>query len=172
MARELDPVVPRALVNALEADPGDNVGFTVLLITVGESGWPRLGMLSLGELALGDAGHLIMAIWPASTAVANMTGSRRATLGCVLERTSYTLRTVAERLPDITTPASATLACFSLTVVGATADEAPYAELEAGIRFKLKDPPTAIARWREVRTALRAAGSRAPGAVTPDQTAR
>jgi hypothetical protein len=164
MARELDPVVPPPLAKALEADPSDSVGFTVLLITTGESGRPRLGMLSLGELALAGADRLTVAIWPQSTATANITRSRRATLACVLEATSYTVHTDAARLADVTTPASGTLACFSLTVVGATADRAPYAELESGVRFRLKDPPNAIARWRAVRAALER--------VTPDETAR
>ena len=38
---------------------------------------------------------------------------------------------------------------------GASADEAPYAVLESGVRFRLKDPPAVLARWAELREALR-----------------
>jgi hypothetical protein len=61
-----------------------------------------------------------------------------------------------ERLDDISTPLAGTLACFHAQVAAARSDEAPYAVIESGIRFRLRDEAAVVARWREQRAALEA----------------
>lgn len=155
MARPLDLVVPDGLAKLLRTDPGEAVGFTVQVLSTDRDGWPAVAIVSAGELALGGEGdRLLLALWPSSSAVANITRSERATLTFVLDGTSYVVRAVARRLEDLEVPGGGQLACFALTIAGATADEAPYAKLTAGIRYELDDEPATVERWRAVRSLL------------------
>jgi hypothetical protein len=156
MSRPLDPVVPPALRQALDADPrGDGWDVTVLVLVVRDDGWPHLGMVSAGELVALDERRLRLALWPGSTATARLAAGGPVTLSAVLDGTSYAVRGSVRRLDDVETPRSGRLACFDVAVEAATADEAPYAVLESGVRFRLRDPAETLARWRELRAALR-----------------
>lgn len=155
MATDLPAVLPAPLRAALEDDVDRDVGFTVLLITTSEAAWPRVSMVGVAELSVNSPERLLLALWPSSTAAANIGHSGRATLAAVVAGVSYVVHARARPLADITPGRSGRLACFALQVVAATADEAPYAVLETGVRFRLREPDDAIARWRELRAALR-----------------
>lgn len=150
MTRWLGPGLPEPLLAALADDPGDHVGLTFLLLTATDDGWPHLAMLGAGELWALSPGELRLALWPSSTATANLERGGRATVAAVLDGTSYSVRVRATRAADIEA-----LACFHARVEDVGADVVPYAVLESGVRFSLTDPGATIARWRRVRDALR-----------------
>ena len=148
MSRALEAVVPPALVELLNAEPRAE-GTAILVLTVREDGFPHQAMVSIGELAALDSGRLALALWPDSTTAANLKRTNALTLAVVIGATSYSIRATAQQREDV-----GRLAGFELTVVGANADEAPYATLTSGVRFRLNDPDEVLARWREVREAL------------------
>jgi hypothetical protein len=153
----LDPVVPGPLGELLESDDlAAAEGFTMLLVTTTEDGWPHMAMVSVGEVVpAGGPDALRLALWPGSTATRNLTPSGRGMLAAVVDGTSYALRLALERAGEVETPLAGKLARFDARVEGASADEAPYAVLESGVRFRLKDPAETQARWAELRAALR-----------------
>lgn len=154
MTRAIEASVPQALRDALAGEPTDD-GFTVLLLTGREDGWPHLSMLSAGEVVVLDEQRLRLAVWPASTAAGRLAADGRATLAAVLAPASYLVRVDARSLGEIATPLAGRLAAFEATVRSASVDEAPYAVIETGVRFRLKDPDATLPRWAEVRRALR-----------------
>lgn len=160
MSRPLDPVVPAPLRALLEADPGDPAvdGFTLLLLTPRADGWPHQAMLSVGEVAPGAApDRLELAVWPGSTSTRNLRASGRATLTAVHDGVSYALLLEASETGELSVAAGEAtmrLARFAARVVAASADEAPYARLEHGVRFRLKDRDETLARWRATREEL------------------
>lgn len=151
MSRPLDPVVPPALRTLLDADPGDAAvdGFTLLLLTTRADGWPHQAMLSVGEIAVIADNRLKLAVWPGSTSTANLRERGQATLTAVVDGVAYALFLRAEPTADV-----GALACFDARVSRATADEAPYARLDHGVRFTLNDRDGTIARWRSIREEL------------------
>jgi hypothetical protein len=154
----LEPVVPDVLRRKLDSDPLAEDGFTVLVLS-DAAGWPHLAMISPGEIVCADERMLRLALWPSSTACANLVARGRATLCAVLDGVGYSLRVATRRLEDIRTPLAGTLACFQAQVEAVAADEAPYAVLESGVRFRLVDPPATLERWREVRAVLQHGGA-------------
>lgn len=157
MSRALGAEVPAAVRRLLQDDPQERVGETILLLTAGEDGWPHLAMVSVGELVVTGPDRLALALWPASTAAANLARNPRATLGAVTEGRSLLLRCRADAGHELTVPGGQRLRAFTLQVTAASEDVAPYADLLAGVSFRLHDPPSAIGRWRATRTALHAA---------------
>ncbi|MBS1878954.1 MAG: pyridoxamine 5'-phosphate oxidase family protein [Actinobacteria bacterium] len=157
MSRALAPAVPPALAAVLARDPAESEGFTLLLLSVAD-GWPHQAMISVGEVVALDERRLALALWPTSTSAGAVAASGRATLTAVVGPTSYALRLRMRRLADLETPLGGTLACFEAEVSAASADQAPYAELESGVRFRLLDREQVLARWRQVRQALAAVG--------------
>jgi hypothetical protein len=158
VSRALEPVLPPALARAVDADPDPDEGFTVLLLSTTSDGWPHAAMISTGEIVTTGASGVRLALWPRSTATANLSSAERASLLAIVDHTSYSVRLSLRRMPDFDTPLAGTLACFDGLVEAASADEAPYAILESGVRFRLKDSEGTLARWRETRSALRAMG--------------
>lgn len=155
MSRALEPRLPPSVRALLDADPVEAVGQTILLL-VDAGGWPHQAMISTGEIVARDDTALALALWPDSTASRALAAGGRVTLSLVLPPTAYLIR--AEVAPDgeLETPLAGRLARFAGTVVAVRADEAPYATLESGVTFSLHDPDQVLARWREVREALRA----------------
>lgn len=153
MSRPLDPAVPAPLRALLDADPGDPAvdGFTLLLLTPREDGWPHQAMLSVGEVACeAQPDRLRLAVWPRSTSTQNLRARERATLTAVVDGVSYALFLAVEQVGDL--PSG--LVRFDTRVAAATADEAPYARLESGVRFTLNDREDVLARWRATRQEL------------------
>jgi hypothetical protein len=159
VSRPLEAVVPGALRELLESDDlAAAEGFTMLFVTTTADGWPHMAMVSVGEVVPWGGPHsLRLALWPGSTATRNVTPSGRAMLAAVLDGTSYSLRLALERAGEVETPLAGKLARFEARVEGASADQAPYAVLESGVRFRLKEPAETQARWAELRAALRQA---------------
>lgn len=150
MTRSLGTALPDELRAVLRRD--DAEGQTFLLLTADGEGWPRMAMLSVGEVACAADGRLGLALWPGSSGARNLTASGRGVLAAVVGGTSYTVRIAAERLADLTRPSRR--ACFAARVVDVGADTAPYAVLEEGVRFRLTDPAATLPLWKQTRAAL------------------
>lgn len=156
MSRSVGNQVPAALCELLAGERlEDAVGLTVLLVTVDIDGWPRLAMLSAGEVLANGPRRLRLALWPGSTSTANLTRGGRATLSLVHGGAGWYLHCSARRSRDLELPGGRLLAGFALTVEEVLEDAVPYAELTAGITFRLTEPERVLASWREALTALR-----------------
>jgi hypothetical protein len=155
MSSALEPVVPTSLREVLEGDDlGASLGFTFLFLTVGDEGWPHVAMLSAGELVVRGERTLGVALWSASSAARNASRTRQATLHAVADATSFTLSLRLDQLADLAVEGATALSCFGASVERATADRAPYAELETGVRFRLHDETSTLRRWERTRDAL------------------
>ena len=117
MARSIGDALPPVLLRLLDGEdlPG-RVGLTALLLTATDEGWPHLAMLSIGELLALDPRRLRLALWPRSTAAANLTRAGRLTLALVHDGAGYSIRARAGRRPDLTLAGGRQLAAFDLSV--------------------------------------------------------
>jgi hypothetical protein len=135
----------------------DAVGLTVLLLTVDAEGWPRVAMLSAGEVLVTAPRAVSLALWPGSASTANLRRAGRATLATVHAGAGWYLRCRALRERDLLLPSGRRLTGFDLRVEEVLEDVVPYAELTGGIGFRLAEPAPVLAAWREAVAAMRSA---------------
>lgn len=112
-------------------------------------------MVSVGELLAVDERRLKLALWPSSTATANLTRTGKATLTLVHEGIGYALRCLSERGPDLEVEPGGPLAYFELRVEDILEDVVSYAALTSGVAFKLNEPEKVLPRWKATVAALR-----------------
>lgn len=155
MSRRLEPALPAAFARTIRGEPDPDAGFTILVLSTTDEGWPHAAMISVGEIVTAGERRVLVALWPGSTTTANLSPSARATLLAVVDGTPYSVRLSMRRLPDLTTNSGGTFACFEGVVDAASSDEAPYAILESGVTFRLTNRDGTMARWRETRLALK-----------------
>jgi len=129
-------------------------GLTLELITLGADGWPRVALLSVGEVLATGKDSLRLALWPGSRSTANLERSARALLAFVHDGAAHRVRLEARRAADLLVGTNAR-AVFDASVVSVARDEVPYARLRAGITHELVDPEDTLARWRATVAALR-----------------
>jgi hypothetical protein len=147
------PKLPKTVTDLLDGtDPARQVGLTLQLMTADPDGWPRLALLSAGEVIAVNPTRFRIALWPDSRTTANLTRSGQATLAFVVANAAYSVRLSACRGEDLAEPAG--LAVFDGRVVEVRCDVAPYAVLESGIRFRLVDENAVVDRWRTTTAAL------------------
>jgi hypothetical protein len=151
---ELPPPI-RQLLDGTDLERAS--GLTVLLLTVDQTGWPRVAMLSAGEVLAVAPREIGIALWPDGTSAANLTRACRATLALVHGGSGWYVRCAAGRDADLRLPDGRRLASFALAVDEVLEDTVPYAELTGGIRFRLAEPERVVASWRAVVDALRRA---------------
>jgi hypothetical protein len=148
-----DVALPNAALAAFEgSDPGAHVGFTAQLVTSDPDGWPRIALLSAGEIVAVDPARLRIALWPESHTTENATRTGRATLIFVLDNAAYSIRLTMCRGEDLTEPSR--LAVFDGRTAEVRRDVADYAVLESGISFRLVDEGAVVDRWRKTTSAL------------------
>jgi hypothetical protein len=134
-----------------------HVGFTMQLVTVDEAGWPRVALLSVGEVVALDEAHLRLALWPGSHTTDNLARTGHGLLAFVHGGSSHTVRIETGRTTDLGGPH--VRATFDAIVVEVRTDEVPYATLTGGITFDLPDPKPVIERWRATVDSLRTNGA-------------
>jgi len=155
MTRALAAELPAPLFELLDGrDLAQKEGETLLLLTVGEDGFPRIALLSVGEVLAVSPDELRLALWPASTTTSNLARTGRATLAAFLGGTAYDVELLARQLPELRT-SRGHYARFAAEVRSARADAVSYAELLGGVRFRLKDAPRVVAGWERTIEALR-----------------
>ncbi len=141
------PTLPSAITDLLDGvDPGKHVGFTIQLVTADPQGWPRVALLSAGEVVAVDPMRLRIALWPESHTTENLARVGQATLTFVFDNAAYSVRLRVCRGEDISAPIH--LAVFDGRVVEVRRDVASYAVLESGISFRLVDESSVVDRWR------------------------
>lgn len=131
-----------------------HAGFTLELVTLDADGWPRVALLSLGEVLATGEGSLRLALWPGSRSTANLERSARALLAFVHDGAAHRVRLAPRRRADVLVDGDAR-AVFDAPVVSVTRDEVPYARLRGGITHELADPAHALERRRVTVAALR-----------------
>ena len=154
MSVDRDPVVPAPLAAALGPGAEPAEGLTILLLTVRPDGFPHVAMLSAGEVVTAGDRLLRLALWPHASAGDNLAARGQATLAAVVDGVSWCLRVRAREEQELETGLGGRLRCFACEIEAVTSDEAPYAVLESGVTFRLKDPGAVLPRWRQVRAAL------------------
>jgi uncharacterized protein YndB with AHSA1/START domain len=133
----------------LEARLGD----AIRLSTVGADGWPYAAQLSVGEmLAVGPA-ELLVAIWPQSNTAGNLRRDGRLTLSLVHAGALLEVRGRASVVAEHQTTLDLTV--FRVTIEKVDEHRAKYAEVLSGVTFRLHEPETVLARWREQIAMLR-----------------
>jgi len=156
--------LPDELVRLLDGtDPDRSVGLTFELVTVDAEGWPRVALLSVGEVLALDASRLRLALWPGSHTTANLTRSGRCTLALVWSGAAVTLRLVTCRGADLREPE---LAVFDGRVLSVRRDEVPYARLTSGITYELPERAEVVERWASTIDKLRGHPGCEPGPET------
>jgi hypothetical protein len=138
---------------------GERVGVTVQLLTVDEAGWPRVALLSVGEVVALGPSALRLALWPGSHSTQNLTRTGVGTLALVHGGAAHSIAIEAARLPDLAEPSPR--AVFDAAVHEYRSDQVPYATLTGGIAFELADSASVLRRWRETVEGLLAAGGAA-----------
>jgi hypothetical protein len=154
MSQPLPPVLPACLARLIDDDELTEDGVAFQLVTVRPDGWPHLSMISVGEIVTTGERGLKLALWPGSNATANASSTGRATLTTVVDGVPYSLRLSLTGPTAITSPTYGRIAAFGARIEEVRADVAPYAEVETGIRFRLRAPAEVLPRWAETRALL------------------
>lgn len=129
---------------------GDKVGQTISILTVGDDGWPRLSLLSVGEVLTTTGRDIRLALHAHSGTTAALTASGRAMLHLVCDATVYKIRVEVRRLDPDPAPGSGgdvELAFFAGEVCRVDEDRVAYAELTTGITYRLDDAAAVVERW-------------------------
>ena len=141
-----------ALLDGTDLD--SKVGETVLLLTVSESGWPHLAMLSVGELLASGPGEVRMALWRGTTTGNNLRRTSQGTLALVNGGAGHYIEIEVAGTGDLQV-GTKTLDYFSCTVKKALSDAVGYATLTTGIRFELPRREDIVSRWELTVAAMR-----------------
>jgi hypothetical protein len=156
MSRSLGNRLPESVHRRLDGtDLEGDSGFTLSLVTVDESSYPRIALLSVGEVLALNESRLAMALWPGSTTTRSLSASGQGTLAVVADEVAYSIQVEVERQDDL--PAGGMdHAFFMATIQDVLADEVTYARLTSGITFELPDRDRVLARWQATVDAMRA----------------
>lgn len=137
--------LPAPMVSFLDGTELDRkVGHTVLLVAAARDGWPRMALLSVGEVLAPTATELCLALYPASGTTRALTESGKALLSAVLDQASYRTWAEMERVPA---PDGSSLAFFRGRVVAVDEDRVGYATVVQGVTYELLDDRAVVERW-------------------------
>lgn len=123
------------------------VGQTFLLSTCDSDGWPRLALLSVGEVLALPTGQLRIATYSASQTTRRMAETRRCLLVFVVAGTVQKLRLEIDAL-DLPAEEGLPLRAFVGTVLSREEDRVGYATVVRGVEYELGDEETVLQRWR------------------------
>jgi hypothetical protein len=126
----------------------DDHDIATYLVTTTADGWPHAAMVGVGELRVAPDGQARVALWERSTTVANLRRDGRALLLVVVDGRAVRARLAVTAAGFVDGGEAGRLALFAGTVAAASVDDAPYAEVTSGLRFRLRDPEPTLARWR------------------------
>lgn len=147
--------LPASLVAYLDGkDLRPRVGQAIQVLTVGEDGRAHGALLSAGEILAIDGLHVNFAISPNSTTERNIQRSGQVAFALVHGGKLYELQLSARLSGEIAVGHNN--AAFTATVETVKAHSVPYAELQSGPTYTLKDPEAVLNRWNQQIAALRA----------------
>lgn len=148
---ELNPDL-LALLDGTDLD--SKVGETVLLLTVSDSGWPHLAMLSAGELLATRPDEVRIALWKGTTSGNNLRRTSKGTLALVHGGAGHYIELKVTGTADLRAGAES-LDYFVCAVTKALSDMVGYATLTSGIRFELPRREDVVSRWEGTVRAMR-----------------
>jgi hypothetical protein len=154
MARPIGNHLPPELVRALDGtDLGDKIGLAYPLITVDDSGAPRLSMLSAGELLARDDSSVRIALWPGTRTGKNLARADEVLLCCIIAGSVLYVRGRSRRL---VTAHDAGVQCFEVAVTAVETDAHEGMPVTSGITFAPVDPApeVVLASWEDQLAAL------------------
>lgn len=131
------------------------VGETVLLLTVSDTGWPHLAMLSAGELLAVHPGEVRIALWKGTETGRNLRRTSQGTLALVLGGAGHYIELEVTGTGGLVVGGK-TLDSFTCKVSRVLSDAVGYATLTTGIRFDLPRRPEVVSRWERTIKAMRA----------------
>lgn len=153
MSRSLGPALPPPLLRLLDGeDVAAKVGETFVLLTVDASGFPRVAMLSAGEV-MATSNEVRLALWPDADTRRSLDRTGLATLMIVQAPHTYYIR--LRRKSSRPVGDAGRLAGYVCGIEDVLVDTVDYAEVTSGIRFTLRDSDAVVARWRSTLSALR-----------------
>lgn len=120
----------------------------MMLMTVGEDGWPHNAMISVGEIVALNCQELRIGLWPNTTTASNIIRTQKATLVMVCQGKVHYIRLSLKRL-DKTPDSHYVRERFSAQVVLAREDVAKYAQIISGINIDLFNEKEVIERWEQ-----------------------
>lgn len=123
------------------------VGYAIELAAVDSDGWPRLVLLSVGEVLAVSAVDLRLALLATSGTAQAVTRSKKVLLSVVLDETRYRVRARVEQVTPA--PRGDRLAHFRGRVISVDEDRVEYARVVDGITYTLNDEEAAVARWEK-----------------------
>lgn len=120
----------------------------MMLLTVGEDGWPHNAMISVGEIVAVNLTELRIGLWSNTSTTANIIRSNKATLVLIYKGKAHYIRLSLERLEELPN-ARYQRERFSAKVISAREDVAKYADITSGIKIKLKNNKEIVERWNQ-----------------------
>lgn len=151
MAGTSRPQLPAPVAALLDgADLPTKIGQTLLLVACDSEGWPRMALLSVGEVLAPSLSEVRLALYPGSRTTQALRSQGRALLVVVLDGCTYKVELTAAEIPDAE-PSSASFTCAVHTVVE---DRVPYARIEQGVTFTLVDEAATLTRWARTTARL------------------
>ena len=123
------------------------------LSTVDVAGWPHGAQVSVGEVLATGPDTLHLCLWSGSGSTANLHRDGRAVLSMALDGAIWEIRLHAT--PAAAPAGAPELAYFRATVESAQEHRAKYAEVTAGVSYRLHSPDEVLARWEAQLDALR-----------------
>lgn len=147
-------MLPSIIAGFLDGtDLRTRAGQAFRLSTVDAEGWPHGAQVSVGEVLATGPGTLHLCLWPGSGSTANLRRDGRATLSMALDGALWEIRLhAAAATPPVGAPE---LAYFRATVESVQEHRAKYAEVTAGVSYRLHSPDEVLARWEAQLDALR-----------------
>lgn len=148
MAQKSSPRLPASVREFLDGrDLGTKVGKTVLLSACEPGGWPRMALLSVGEVVAMNDTEVRLAVYANSRTTRALRGSRRGLLSLVVAGALYKIGIYAEPIRARMIPA--TSSPFRCRVVAVDEDHVGYASITEGIQYTVVEGESIIERWRE-----------------------
>lgn len=155
MATRIGDRLPPDLVAWFDGtDLESKAGVAYPLITVDESGSPRINMSSAGELLAMDDSTLRVVLWPHTNTGRNLAAGRPAMVCVVAPGSVRYVRGTATRLES-----PGELECFELTVTALESDSHDGMPVSTAITFDTVKPgrDEVLASWRDQLTLLASA---------------
>ncbi|MGR6342240.1 pyridoxamine 5'-phosphate oxidase family protein [Priestia megaterium] len=117
----------------------------MMLLTVGEDGWPHTAMISVGEIIAMNRNELRIGLWPNTSTTANIIRTSKAILVLIYKGKAHYIRLSLERLEELSTTRYPRER-FSAKVISVREDVAKYADITSGIKIELKNNKEVIER--------------------------
>ncbi|KRF53860.1 pyridoxamine 5'-phosphate oxidase family protein [Priestia megaterium] len=120
----------------------------MMLLTVGEDGWPHTAMISVGEIIAINRKELRIGLWPNTSTTTNIIRTSKATLVLIYKGKAHYIQISLKRLEELPT-ARYPRERFSAKVVSSREDVAKYADITSGIKIELKNDKEVVERWHK-----------------------